>query len=142
MGRRGIRHTREHSSKSRACSDSRDGRINRPKLGIAARSVKDIRDHIRLPVENGVIVLQVFPHSSAAAAGLRGLEESEDGYVIGDIITAIDGKPLSDSDDVARMLETHQIGDTVRIDILREKKRETVKVRLLSGEATGGRRDD
>src|SRR5437763_14882890 len=47
----------------------RDGRVVRPKLGIYPRDVSELRG-IRLPVEEGVLILQVDPNGSAAAAGL------------------------------------------------------------------------
>src|ERR1043165_2288278 len=110
----------------------RDGCVVRPKLGVYPRAVSDIRG-IRLPVESGLLILQVDPNSSAAAAGLRGLSETQDGdLVIGDIITAIDGEKMESQQDLYRILDKHQFGDTLQVDIVRGNgQRATVPVRLL-----------
>ena len=110
----------------------RDGRVIRPKLGVFTRSVSDLRG-IRLPVEEGLLVIQIAdPNGSAAAAGLRGLSESDDGDVIlGDIITAIDGEKVAVQNDLFRILDKHKFNDVVQVEIFRDNRRTTVPVRLL-----------
>jgi S1-C subfamily serine protease len=117
----------------------RDGRVVRPKLGVYPRAVADIRG-IRLPVESGLLVLQVDPNGSAAAAGIRALSESEDGdLIIGDIITAIDGEKVESQNDLYRVLDKHQFGDTVQVEVVRGNgQRATVPVRLLPEQARRG----
>jgi len=110
----------------------RDGRVIRPKLGIYPRAVSDLRG-IRLPVSEGLLILQVDPSGSAAAAGLRGLEESTDGdLIVGDIITAIDGEKMADQNDLYKILDKHQFGDVLQVEVVRSNgQRATVPVRLL-----------
>ena len=110
----------------------RDGRVVRPKLGIYPRDVNELRG-IRLPVEEGVLILQVDPNGSAAAAGLRGLSETEDGDInLGDIITGVDGVKVKDWNDLDNVLDKHQFGDVVQVDVIRgDGRRATVPVRLL-----------
>jgi len=115
----------------------RDGRVLRPKLGVYPRSVSDLRG-IRLPVEEGLLILQLDPSGSAAAAGLRGLSESAQGdLVIGDIILSIDGEKMADQNDLYRVLDKKQFNDVVQIEVWRDGRRTTVPVRLLS-ERRGG----
>jgi S1-C subfamily serine protease len=109
----------------------RDGRVIRPKLGVYPRSVSDIRG-VRLPVEEGLLVLQVDPNGSGAAAGLRGLSETSDGdLVIGDIITAIDGEKVAEQNDLFRILDKHQFNDVLQVEVVRDGRRQIVPVRLL-----------
>ena len=110
----------------------RDGRVIRPKLGVFTRSVTDLRG-IRLPVEEGLLIIQIAdPNGSAAAAGLRGLSETDDGDVIlGDIITAIDGEKVAVQNDLFRILDKHKFNDVVQVEIFRDNRRTTVPVRLL-----------
>ena len=109
----------------------RDGVVIRPQLGVYPRAVSDLRG-IRLPVEEGLLVLQVKPGSPAAAAGLRGLSESDNGdLVIGDIITAIDGERVAEQNDLFRILDKHQFGDVLQVEVVRDGQRQTVPVRLL-----------
>lgn len=117
----------------------KDGVVHRPKLGIVPRAVKDLKDQVRMPTSDGILILGVAPGSSAAAAGLRPTQYTEDGDIsLGDIITSIDGEKLSSTDDLYRILDKHQIGDVVKVEILRENGRTVVPVRLL--EATDTRR--
>ena len=109
----------------------RDGRVLRPKLGVYPRSVADIRG-VRLPVEEGLLVLQVDPNGSGAAAGLRGTSQTEDGdLVLGDIITSIDGEKMAEQNDLFRILDKHQFGDVLQAEVVRDGRRQTVPVRLL-----------
>jgi S1-C subfamily serine protease len=110
----------------------REGRVVRPKLGVYSRAVSDLRG-IRLPVNEGLLILQLDPNGSAAAAGLRGLSETDEGdLVIGDIITAIDGEKMTNQNDLYRVLDRHQFGDTVQVELVRGNgQRVTVPVRLL-----------
>jgi S1-C subfamily serine protease len=124
----------------------RDGRVVRPKLGIYPRAVSDLRG-IRLPVGEGLLVLQVDPNGSAAAAGLRGLSETPEGdLVIGDIITAIDGEKVESQNDLYKLLDKHQFNDVVQVEVARGNsgQRATVPVKLLPEQPRRGttRRQD
>jgi S1-C subfamily serine protease len=110
----------------------RDGRVVRPKLGVWPRAVSDLRG-IRLPVESGLLILQIDPNGSAAAAGLRQLSETAEGdLIIGDIITAIDGEKVETQNDLYRIMDKHQFNDVVQVEVVRGNgQRTTVPVRLL-----------
>ena len=110
----------------------RNGVVRRPKLGIDTRDVKYLQGQVDLPVNEGVMIWQVVQNSSAAAAGLRGLQQTDDGDIIlGDIIVAIDGEKVAERDDLFRILDKHKVGDVVNVDIYRENRKMTVSVRLL-----------
>ena len=118
----------------------KNGVVNRPKLGIVPYNIKGIdRSQVRLPVEEGVMIYDMDPNGGAAAAGLRSLRQTEDGDVIlGDIIVSIDGEKVSTSDDLFRILDKHQVGDVVKVEVAREDGHVTVPVRLTA--ATDNRR--
>jgi S1-C subfamily serine protease len=81
----------------------------------------------------GVAVLRVTPGSSAAAAGLQGARTEGGAIVPGDVIVAVDGV---DVDSVARLLnrlDERQVGDTVRLTVLRNGRRTDVNVTLQAG---------
>jgi len=109
----------------------RSGEVRRPKLGITSRDVEVLKTQVELPVSQGVVIWQVAPGEAAANAGLRGLTQTENGDVeLGDIIVGIDGQNVANNDDLYRILEKHQVGDTVQVQILRNGRRASVPVRL------------
>jgi S1-C subfamily serine protease len=109
----------------------RDGRVARPKLGVYPISLNDVRG-LRLPVNEGILIYQLDPNGSAAAAGLRGLSETADGdVVLGDIITSIDGEKINDQNDLFRVLDKHQFNEVVQVEVVREGRRTSLPVRLL-----------
>lgn len=109
------------------------GRYVRPALGIEVDEGLNRVITQRLGVE-GVLVLKVTPGSAAEAAGLRGARMEPDGrFVPGDIITGINDQPV---DSVARLLarlDDFQIGDTVKLNLLREGRKIDVNVTLQAG---------
>ncbi len=82
----------------------------------------------RVPVEAGLLVYQTQQGGTAERAGLKGV--SADGS-IGDIILSAEGQKLTDLDDLYRLLDKKQIGDTVNFEIYRGGRIITVPVKLL-----------
>jgi S1-C subfamily serine protease len=112
-----------------------NGVVRRPRLGVVTRAVKDLRDQVRLPVADGLIILQVAPGSAASAAGIRGLVQTDDGDVeLGDIITSVDGQAVNTQDDLYRALDKRQIGDTIQVEVFRNNRRVTLPVRLTESQ--------
>jgi S1-C subfamily serine protease len=117
----------------------RSGEVRRPKLGISSRNVEVLKNQIELPVAQGVVIWQVAPGEAAANAGLRGLAQTENGDVeIGDIIVGIDNDKVANNDDLYRLLDKHQVGDTIQVQIMRNGRRITVPVRLTAPAPTRG----
>lgn len=110
------------------------GEVRRPKLGANLDSVaKLITRGYRLPIESGLLVGNVIQGGAAAAAGIRGLSRDADGSVIiGDIITSIDGEKMNDLDDLFRLLDKKQIGETVRVELYRGGRNTVIPVRLIA----------
>jgi S1-C subfamily serine protease len=109
-----------------------NGAVRRPKLGITTRNVEAFRNQVDLPTADGVLIIQVARGSGAAQAGLRGMQQTEMGDVeLGDIIVGIDNDKVANSDDLFRVLDKHQIGDTVQVHIYRDGRRTSVPVRLM-----------
>jgi S1-C subfamily serine protease len=107
------------------------GQVKRAKLGISPRNVADIRNQVELPVSDGVLIIQVARNGGAANAGLRGMQQTEMGdYELGDIIVGINDDKIANSDDLFRVLDKHQIGETVQVHIWRNGTRMTVPAKL------------
>ncbi len=115
------------------------GRVRRPALGVRTIPISaELADEIGLPVDYGLLIIQVVPGGSADQAGLRaGTERAYLGntqiMLGGDLIVAIDEQKVEDEDDLAQIMDNHRAGDTVKVTIYRGKKKMDVSVSL--GEA-------
>jgi S1-C subfamily serine protease len=112
------------------------GRVRRPALGVRTIPISpELADEIGLPVNYGLLIVQVVPGGSADQAGLRG--GTERAYLGntpimlgGDLIVAIDGQKVESEDDLAQMMNDHRAGDTVKITVYRGKKKLDVTISL------------
>jgi S1-C subfamily serine protease len=115
------------------------GRVRRPALGVRTIPISpELADEIGLPVDYGLLVIQVTPGGSADLAGLHaGSERAYLGntpiMLGGDLIVAIDDQKVEDEQDLSQMMNNHRAGDTVKVTIYRNKKKMDVSVSL--GEA-------
>ncbi|MDZ5459335.1 S1C family serine protease [Azohydromonas lata] len=111
----------------------RDGRIERPSLGIAA-GTRQLQEALKLP--KGVALLRVTPGWPAQRAGLQPFARAAAGGITaGDVITAVNGAPVEDFDDLLNELERFQSGDTVTLSVWRSGRTRQVSVKLAAGEA-------
>lgn len=108
-----------------------------PWLGVLGYSISPrLARYLDLPVEKGILVAQVYQDSPAARAGIRGASQRVvigNNIVLagGDIITSIDGQPLTSMDDLEAYLEENaKIGQTVRMEIIREGQRIEVELEV------------
>ncbi len=106
------------------------GRVIRPRIGIRVADDSLAR---RLGME-GVLVLGVEDGSPAERAGIRGTRRARGGsIVLGDRIVGMEGKRVRNSGDLFRLLERQAPGDTVVLNLRRERAELDVKVTLAPG---------
>src|SRR5881628_3411907 len=121
------------------------GRVRRPALGVRTIPISpELADQMGLPADNGLLIVQVVPGGAADRAGLRG--GTERAYlgnipimVGGDLIVAIGGEDINDTGDVARVMNNHRAGDTVKVTVYRGKRRMEFNVVLGEAESEGRR---
>ena len=105
------------------------GEVKRPRLGASLPSAADLKQRgYRVPVDSGLLVYQTVPGGSAERAGLHGV--NSDGTV-GDILLSAEGQKLNDLDDLYRLLDKKNIGDTVSFEVYRGGRTVTVPIKLL-----------
>ena len=110
----------------------RDGRYLRPAIGVSAGSAGL---HRALNLPKGVALVQINAGSPAARAGLLPFRRGANGDVVaGDVITAINGEPVADLDDMLAQLERRQPGDSVTLSVWRSGQSRKQSVVLGSGE--------
>ena len=96
------------------------GRVVRPSLALDAFSLTPQVAYANdLATERGALVVGVKPGRAADLAGIQP----------GDVITAVDDKPIRDLHHFHESLERHKAGDTVRVTLWR--RGETVTVRAV-----------
>ena len=107
--------------------------IEHPQLGIAGVALNALTaEDAGVDVERGVYVTHVVPDSAAAAVGLVAASE-DDGSGLdrgGDVITAIDGVEVQDVQELARIIDSHEVGDTVALTVVRDGEEITVEAVL------------
>lgn len=105
------------------------GHVIQPSIGV---EVLDDSVAEYLGVE-GVIIARVRKGTPAFRAGLRGTRRNRFGEIeLGDIIVGIDHTKISNYDDLYNALEQKKVGEEVTLFFLRDGKRRSVKIRLVS----------
>lgn len=84
-------------------------------LGILTPT-RELRQFFGAPAENGLIVSAVEKNSPGAKAGIR----------VGDVILSVDGKPVGNYGDIIHAMLPHRAGDSVRLEIMRDKQRQVI----------------
>jgi len=99
------------------------GRVTRGYLGVAMQAVhlpESLRGAHALQQRDGVIVIDV----AAGGPAERG------GMLIGDVLLALDGRAVEDSDDVQRALGTQSVGASLPVRVLRGGEPRTLTVTI------------
>jgi S1-C subfamily serine protease len=115
--------------------DLKKGSVERAYLGLSSLTITKSLDALNLPTSKGVLVETLTPGSPAAKAGIKdgNVTAQLDGGNIqigGDIIVALDGKPITTSAQLASIVGAKKPGDKVEVTVLRDGKRKTLTVKL------------
>ena len=114
----------------------KSGHIARPMLGVQTVLVQgDFAQALDLPAEGGLLVQRVEAGSAAEEAGIRGPRQvvivgNIQLGVGGDLIVAVDGKPVTRDDDLQRALNQKRAGDNLQLTINRGGKTQKINVKL------------
>jgi len=100
------------------------GAVERGYVGISIGPVTDdVREALGLPEgTDGARVTSVNAGGPAARGGLE----------YGDIVTAVDGQDIDDSNELTRLVGAVSVGETITFDVLRNGQRERVAVRAAA----------
>ena len=120
------------------------GKVQYAFLGVTSESLyPQLADHLGIDAQNGALITDVVSGSPADKAGLKGstgettfqLQHVKTG---GDVVIAVDGRPVFQNNDLSELVALHKPGDTVTLDILRGGQHATVDVTLGSRPADVG----
>ncbi len=104
----------------------KNGRMIRPGLGV---SLADERATKMMGIK-GALILGIQKGSAAEKAGLHPTRQYQGDIILGDIITAVNGKEIVSPDDLANELEKYKIGDEATLTIERDEQTIQVKINL------------
>jgi len=99
----------------------RSGRVTRGSIGISftPSDTEQARNLLKAyGVTEGVFVQQVAPGGPSEKAGIKA----------GDVITAINGKPVHNGNELVETVTSTQVGTALNVTVMREGKRENFKV--------------
>jgi membrane-associated protease RseP (regulator of RpoE activity) len=100
-------------------------RGKRPYLGVILNDITpELREHYGAPRGAGILVGSVEQGGPAEKAGLR----------VGDIVLSVDGSEVSSSGQLRRTLTGKKEGDSVRIEVLRNRSRLALVAAVLERE--------
>ena len=115
------------------------GHISRPTLGITTYYISgDLAEMLNLPHSGGLLIQRIDRDSPAADAGLHGPTQIVivANYQIGiggDLITAVEGRPVESNEALRRVLDRKHGGDPLNLTVWRDGRNARVTVKL--GEA-------
>lgn len=93
------------------------GEVKRGVLGVHVQSVTDeLATAFELEGDEGALVASVVPDSSADNAGIQE----------GDVIVAVDGKPIKEFSDLRNRIGLMRVGQEVALEVIRDGKRKVV----------------
>jgi serine protease Do len=97
------------------------GQVTRGWIGVQIQPVNaEIADSLGLKTDQGALVAEPQSGSPAAKAGIKA----------GDVITAVNGEPVKDARTLARTIGTMAPGTSVKLDVFRNGKTETMTMTL------------
>ena len=97
------------------------GRVSRGFLGVQPQAITaDMVDNLGLKSTKGALLADVVKDSPADKAGLRP----------GDVVVALNGKPVNDNSQLTRDVGVIPPGNSVKLEIVRDGKARTVEARL------------
>ncbi len=114
----------------------RTGKYDYPYVGISSRSDLSLFEieALKLPRQTGAYIVSVQPNSPAEKAGLRGgsIQTSLPGVLAGgDLIVAVDGRPIHGFDDfLSYLIINKSPGDTIVLTIVRDGQEQDVSLVL------------
>ncbi len=97
-----------------------NGDIERVNLGVEGYDVKDIKEDFDLSEDSGFYVDDVYRGSAAHFGGL----------LPGDIIKKVNDNQIVELDDIKRVMKFNKVGDEVKLEVVRNGAKKTIKIKL------------
>jgi serine protease Do len=97
------------------------GEVTSGWLGVSIQDLSpELAEYYRIKEKQGVLVTEVFPNDPAARAGVQA----------GDVVIAVDGKPVSTSRELSAVIANLPVGHSAGLAIVRQGDKKTIEVKL------------
>jgi S1-C subfamily serine protease len=112
------------------------GKVRYAYIGISSQPLyPQLADKLGLPVSEGAIVAEVVSGGPADKAGIKGGTkeirfQTSLAKVGGDVITKVNGQPVTRANDFSRRITRFSPGDTVTLELYRGDQKRTARVTL------------
>ena len=112
------------------------GKVEHAFIGVGAQEIDpEVARLFNLPAERGLLVVRVYEGSGAAAAEIRAgtrevVIDGQSYRLGGDFVVAIDGKPVSEAQDLRQAIAGKQVGDKITIEAYRGNDKRSFDVKL------------
>jgi len=118
------------------------GKAQHAWIGIQGRELTPgLAQKLGLEGKRGVVIASLDDRGPANDAGLQAAEKADaDVPTGGDLIVAVNGRPVTDMADVADAVASRKVGDTITVTVLRDGKSQTVTLTLKDRPADVGRK--
>jgi S1-C subfamily serine protease len=113
-----------------------DGSAEYAYIGVSSQALyPQLAEKLGLDTTFGGLIAEVVPGGPAEKAGIQGGDEklsfqAGEYKIGGDVVLDVDGDPVIQPDDLARLVATKQPGEEVTLTVLRDGKKEHVVVTL------------
>ena len=96
------------------------GRVTRGYMGATIQNLSpEIAESLGLRGQRGAVVAELVPNGPASRGGVQP----------GDVVTAVNGRPVTSSSEMTREVARARAGDILRLDVVRQGRRQTIEVR-------------
>lgn len=97
------------------------GEVERGRLGVIVQNLTpELAEAFDLKDNDGVVITDIEPDSSAAGAGLQA----------GDVIVGVNGREVRNYRDLRNTIGLLRVGEKVRLEVLREGKRRVIDTKV------------
>ncbi len=101
------------------------GEVRRGQLGIMIQDVTpELADAMGIRRNSGAVIAQVVKDSAADRAGLK----------VGDVVVALNGKPIHSSAQLRNAVGLLRVGEKVKLSLIRNGREKVVRVRIAEPE--------
>jgi len=99
----------------------KSGEVTRGWLGVGIQDLTDeLKSYYNIKQDNGVLISQVYEGDPADKGGIK----------VGDVVIAVDGKPVKSSRELSAQIASLPVGKKTEITLIRDGKEKTVDVTL------------